>query len=135
SFHFTRSLYVVDRGQALHFRQLFKLLAKMGFAWADRCEHVPFGLVRIGGKKTGSRGGEVVLLKEVFAEATDDVRPLVREANPAMPDHELERTSSLLGVGAVVFANLVAQRDKDVDFDLDKVTSLKGDTGPYLQYS
>ena len=30
TYHFTRSLYVVDRGQALHFRQLFKLLAQGG---------------------------------------------------------------------------------------------------------
>jgi len=135
TYHFTRSLYVVDRGQALHFRQLFKLLKKVGYDWADRCEHVPFGLVRIGGKKTGSRAGEVVLLKEVFAEATDDVRPRIREANASMPDDQLERTASMVGVGAVVFANLIAQREKDVDFDMEKVTSLSGDSGPYLQYS
>jgi arginyl-tRNA synthetase len=135
TYHFTRSLYVVDRGQALHFRQLFKLLLKCGFAWASRCEHVPFGLVLIHGKKTTTRGGEVVLLKEVFAEATDDVRPRIREANPTMPDAELEDIASKVGVGAVVFANLIAQRDKDVNFDMDKVTSLSGDSGPYLQYS
>ncbi len=140
TYHFTRSLYVVDRGQALHFRQLFKLLARVGFAWASRCEHVPFGLVRIGGKKTGSRGGNVVLLKEVFAEATDEVRPKVREGiekhgDVAVPDQELEQIVNMVGVGAVVFANLVAQREKDVDFDLEKVTSLSGDSGPYLQYS
>jgi arginyl-tRNA synthetase len=40
-----------------------------------------------------------------------------------------------VGIGAVVFANLVSQREKDVDFEWDKVVSLKGDSGPYLQYS
>jgi arginyl-tRNA synthetase len=34
-----------------------------------------------------------------------------------------------------VFANLASQREKDVDFDLEKVTSTSGDSGPYLQYS
>src|SRR6185503_10457703 len=38
------------------------------------------------------------------------------------------------GIGAVVFANLVAQREKDIDFDIEKVTSVEGDSGPYLQY-
>ena len=36
TYHPTRSLYVVDRGQALHFRQLFKLLAKMGYDVGER---------------------------------------------------------------------------------------------------
>jgi arginyl-tRNA synthetase len=140
TYHFTRSLYVVDRGQALHFRQLFKLLTKVGFDWAARCEHVPFGLVRIAGKKTGTRAGNVVLLKEVFAEATDEVRPRVREgidkhADVAVSPEEFERIVAMVGVGAIVFANLIAQREKDVDFDLEKVTSLSGDSGPYLLYS
>jgi arginyl-tRNA synthetase len=41
----------------------------------------------------------------------------------------------MVGIGAVVFANLASQRDKDVDFDLDKAVSLEGDSGPYIQYS
>jgi arginyl-tRNA synthetase len=134
TYHFTRSLYVVDRGQAMHFRQLFKLLALLGFEWSARCEHVPFGVVRFGGTKTSSREG-TVLLKDVFAEATGEVRPRIRQANPSMPGAEVERTATMVGVGAVVFANLVPQRDKDVDFDLDKALSVTGDSGPYLQYS
>jgi arginyl-tRNA synthetase len=34
-----------------------------------------------------------------------------------------------------VFANLASQRDKDVDFALEEVTSFEGDAGPYLQYA
>ena len=135
TYQFTRSLYVVDRGQGLHFRQLFKLLALCGFEWSDRCEHVPFGLVRIGGKKTGSRADNVVLLKEVFREAADGVRGRIAEQNPTMDAADLDRTASMVGIGAVVFANLASQREKDVDFDWDKVLSLSGDSGPYLMYS
>ncbi|HEU5058026.1 MAG TPA: arginine--tRNA ligase, partial [Kofleriaceae bacterium] len=78
AYDFDRSLYVVDRGQSLHFKQLFAVLARMGFDWAQRCVHVPFGLVRIGGKKTRSRAGSIVLLKEVLREATDRSRERVR---------------------------------------------------------
>ncbi len=142
TYAFTRSLYVVDRGQGLHFKQLFKLLALAGFAWSSRCEHVPFGLVRIGGKKTSSRAGggvRAMLLKEVFAEACEDVTPML-QANLAKLDvqvseAEFARIVTMVGVGAIVFANLMPQREKDVDFDLEKVTSLSGDSGPYLQYN
>jgi len=34
-----------------------------------------------------------------------------------------------------VFANVVPQRDRDVDFEWEKVIALDGDTGPYVQYS
>ncbi len=135
TYHFSRSLYVVDRGQGLHFKQLFATLARAGFEWAARCEHVPFGLVRIGGKKTGTRKGNVVLLREVLREATERARERVREKNPDMAAAELEATASAVGIGAVVFANLVSQREKDVDFDWEDVLATEGDTGPYVQYA
>jgi arginyl-tRNA synthetase len=135
TYQFVRSLYVVDRGQSLHFRQLFKVLGLAGYEWAKRCEHVPFGLVRFGGKKTSTRGGNVVLLKDVFHDAADEIAPRIREAHPEMPADELERTAQMVGMGAVVFANLFSQRDKDVDFEWERITSFEGDSGPYLQYS
>jgi arginyl-tRNA synthetase len=135
TYQFTRSLYVVDRGQALHFRQLYAALKLAGYEWSSRCEHVPFGLVRIGGKKTGSRAGNVVLLREVFEDATGDVAPRIAQSQPQLSAEEVAEAARTVGVGAVVFANLVTQREKDVDFDWAKVVSLDGDSGPYLQYS
>ncbi len=147
AFQFARSLYVVDRGQSLHFRQLFKTLARMGRLWASRCEHIPFGLVQIIAKpkgggpgdvqkvKAGTRSGNVVLLKDVVAEAATRVRTLLAEIHPELVGDALEKIASQVGTGAVVFANLAAQRDKDVAFDWDRVIALQGDSGPYLQYS
>ncbi|MDQ3339971.1 MAG: arginine--tRNA ligase [Myxococcota bacterium] len=135
SYHFTRSLYVVGREQSLHFRQLFKLLAKAGHEWAARCEHVPYGHVRIGGKKTATRLGNVVMMRTVFDIMQDEVRPMIVKSNPEMPADQVDRVAREVGIGAVIFANLASQREKDVDFDLEKVTSISGDSGPYLQYS
>ena len=136
TYHFTRSLYVVDRGQSLHFKQLFKTLELAGYEWASRCEHIPFGVVRMqGGGRIGTRAGGALLLKEVFAEAADQVRPIIREANPDMADADVDRTALMVGMGAVVFANVASQRDKDVEFKWERVLSLTGDSGPYLQYS
>lgn len=146
TWHFARSLYVVDRGQSLHFRQLFKTLAAMGRPWASRCEHIPFGLVQIIAKskdgtgeaqkvKAGTRSGNVVLLRSVVAEAETRVRALLAEIHPELTGDALAKTASEVGTGAVVFANLASQRDKDVAFDWDRVIALQGDSGPYLQYS
>jgi arginyl-tRNA synthetase len=133
-YRFDRALYVVDKGQSLHFRQLFTVLGKAGFPWADRMEHVPFGLVRLGGKKAGTRAGNVVLLKEVLAEAQARVAALMRTTNPDLTPDQLEAVARDVGVGVVVFANLVSQREKDIDFEWDDVVSFTGDAAPYLQY-
>jgi arginyl-tRNA synthetase len=135
TYHPTRSLYVVDRGQALHFRQLFKLLGKMGFGWATKCQHIPYGLVKVGGKKTATRMGNVVLMRDVFKVAQDEVREVITQVNPNLSADVIATVSRQVGIGAVIFGNLAPQRDKDIDFDLDKAVSLDGDSGPYVQYS
>lgn len=133
--HFTRSLYVVDRGQALHFRQLFKLLGLMGHEWAARCEHVPYGLVKIDNQRSATRLGNVVLMRDVFAIAENMVRHVIAQNNPEMAPERVAEVARQVGIGAIVFANLAPQRDKDIDFDIDHAVSLEGDSGPYLQYS
>jgi arginyl-tRNA synthetase len=135
SYHFTRSLYVVDRGQSLHFRQLFKLLGRMGHEWAARCEHIPYGLVRIDNQKSATRLGNVVLMRDVFTIAENLVRAKIAEINPTMPHTLVEEVARQVGIGAIVFANLAPQRDKDIDFDIEHAVELEGDSGPYLQYS
>jgi arginyl-tRNA synthetase len=135
TFHFTRSLYVVDRGQALHFRQLFKLLGRMGHDWHTRCEHVPYGLVKIDNQRAATRLGNVVLMRDVFTIAENLVRPKILENNPTMPAALVAEVARQVGIGAIVFANLAPQREKDIDFDIDNAVSLEGDSGPYLQYS
>jgi arginyl-tRNA synthetase len=134
-YQFFRSLYVVDRRQTLHFQQVFAALQKAGCDWASRCRHVLFGLVRIGGKKTRTRTGNANLLREVLAEAEARVAERLRGANTELAQGELAEVSRVVGIGAVIFANLVAQRERDVDFALDDITSLEGDAGPYVQYA
>ncbi len=133
TYHPTRSLYVVDRGQAHHFRQLFKLIAKMGHPWASTLQHVPYGLVRVGGKRSATRLGGVVLMRQVFEIAEQDVRAKIAEVNPTLPPAVVDTVARQVGIGAVIFANLAPQREKDIDFELDDAVSLEGDSGPYLQ--
>jgi arginyl-tRNA synthetase len=135
TYQFDRCLYVVAREQALHFAQLFETLRRAGLEFADRMVHVGFGLVRIGGKKSGTRTGNRVLLLEVLDEAVGKVAEKLRETSPDLPPERAQAIARQVGIGAVVFANLASQRDKDVDFDLDEITSFEGDAGPYVQYA
>jgi len=137
SFH--RCLYVVDAGQGLHFRQVFGVLKMLGHGWADHLEHAEFGVMRLNidgsWKKGKTRGGQVVLLEDVLEQAVDLSASIVREKNPDLPEQELDEISEAVGVGAVVFSDMKSARRKDVNFDLEKILSFDGETGPYLQYT
>jgi arginyl-tRNA synthetase len=41
-----QSIYVVDAAQTLHFKQVFKILERMGYRQASKCLHIAYGQVR-----------------------------------------------------------------------------------------
>jgi arginyl-tRNA synthetase len=137
TWHFDRCLYVVDAGQGLHFRQLFTVVEKLGWPCADRLEHSAFGVMRMpvdgGWAKGRTRDGRVVLLEEVLDHAVECARRAMEEKGAEVDDPEA--TAEAVGVGAVIFSDMKARRGKDVNFDLDKIVSFEGETGPYLQYT
>ncbi len=130
---FDRALYVVDRGQELHFRQWIRVLEKAGFPFARHIEHVSFGMVRFEGRRTGTRTGNILCLRDVLDEAAGAILERIREKNPDLPGKD--EVARQVGTGAIVFADLSTQRDKDVDFEWERILSFEGDTGPYVQYA
>jgi arginyl-tRNA synthetase len=87
----------------------------------------------MGGKKTATRTGSVVLLTDVLDASITKVAALIREKNPELAD--AERVARDVGIGAVVFNDLKNFRENDIEFDLDAITSFEGKTGPYVLYS
>ncbi len=132
-FHFDRMLYVVGAPQALHFKQVFGALRRLGYDWAERCHHVAFGHLRLGGKMMSTRRGQLVLLEEVLDEAQGLALRMIEEKNPDVEDKP--EVSRRLAVGALFFGDLVNDRTQDVDFEWEQVLNLEGDTGPYVQYA
>ena len=131
---FDRALYVVDKGQTVHFRQWFAVADKAGYAFAGRMQHVAFGQVRFGGKKTSTRGGDVILLDQVLDEAAAEIAKVVAEKNPSLPAARRDEVARQVGYGAIVFNDLAKERERDVEFNWERLLSFEGDTGPYCQY-
>jgi len=133
TYAFDRMLYVVGAEQTLHFQQLFKLLELMGFDWAENCLHVPFGLIHFKDGRMSTRQGKVIFLEEVLQKAVELAREIIEEKNPGL--REKDRVAKAVGLGAVIFGDLINDRIKDVEFDWDKVLDFAGETAPYIQYS
>lgn len=136
---FDTCLYVVDMGQSLHFRQLFKVLELAGDEWVQSCHHVPFGLVLmqdpVSGRwgKGSTRQGNASLLKTVLEDAIARARTKIAESNPDLAAKD--EVARQVGVGAVVFNDLKHRRVRDVKFDLEAILNPYGETGPYMQYT
>ncbi len=133
TYDFDKCIYVTSAGQCLHFAQWFKVVELMGYDWYDRLVHVPYGTVSIGGEKLATRTGNVVLLKNLFAQAIDKVRARIEEKNPGLADKD--QVAEAVGVGAVVFHYLYNSRIKDINFVMEDALSFEGNTGPYAQYT
>lgn len=133
TYDFDKCIYVTSAGQSLHFAQWFKVVELMGYTWADKLVHVPYGTVSIDGAKLATRTGNVVLLKDLFATAIDKSLGIIEEKNPDLENKE--EVAKAVGVGAVVFHYLSNSRIKDINFIMEDALSFDGNTGPYAQYT
>lgn len=134
-YNFDKCLYVVDLGQALHFKQVFHVLKKMGREWYKDMYHIPFGVILqlVDGKweKGKTRTGTASLLRDVIEAAQKKILEFINEKNPDLENKEI--IAREIGVSAITFNDLKNSRLKDVKFDWDAVMSFEGDTGPYVQ--
>ncbi len=133
TYDFDKSLYVVAYQQDLHFRQLFKVLELMGYDWAEKCEHVAFGMVSFEGGALSTREGHVVYLDDLLHQAIDKARAIIDEKSPDLENKD--EVARQVGIGAVVFFDLYNNRIKDIDFTWERALNFDGETGPYVQYT
>ena len=133
TYDFDKCIYVTSAGQSLHFAQWFKVVELMGYDFADKLVHVPYGTVSINGEKLATRTGNVILLKDLFREAIEKVTGIMEEKNPALRGRS--DIAEAVGVGAIVFYYLSNNRMRDINFMMEDALSFDGNTGPYAQYT
>ena len=133
TYHFDKCIYVTAYQQCLHFKQWFKVVELMGYDFADKLVHVPYGMVSIDGAKLATRTGNVILIRDLLSAAVDKVTDVINEKNPNLENKE--QTAEAVGIGAVIFHYLLNNRIKDVNFVMEDALSFDGNTGPYAQYT
>jgi len=128
-----RSIYVVDVRQSLHLQQTFKILELWGFKQASKCHHLGYGFVSLPEGAMSARRGRVILFKEVADEAVRRVLVEIAQKNPDLPAEERILVAHQVGLGAMAFAMLSVDNNKDIVFDIDSALNFDGRTGPYIQ--
>lgn len=128
-----RSVYVVDVRQSLHLQQAFAILRLMGYSQAEKCHHLGYGFVSLPEGAMSARRGRVVLFKDVADEAERRALAAMGERTPDMPYEERCRVARQIGLGALKYALLAVDNNRDTVFDMDAALSFEGHTGPYIQ--
>lgn len=129
-------IYVVDKRQEMHFIQVFRCAKKAEIINKNtELKFLGFGTINgKDGKPFKTRTGGVMRLETLIDEVTKKVYDkLIKNRN--MSDKETKEISDIVGLASLKYADLSNQIEKDYIFDIDKFTSLEGNTGPYILYT
>lgn len=132
-----RILYVVGATQSLHLRMVIETARKAGWLPPTvEVVHVQIGNVLGADRKLlRTRSGAPLMLEALLSDAIDSARGVLEESRPELPGEIRDTIAAQVGIGAVKYADLSVAHDSEYVFDLDRMTMLTGNTGPYLQYA
>ncbi|HEY5197331.1 MAG TPA: arginine--tRNA ligase [Solirubrobacteraceae bacterium] len=133
-----RIVYVVGSPQRQHLEMIFATADLAGWL-GDRetlLEHVAFGSVLDEHHKMlRTRAGVAVKLGDLLGEAVTRAAAILDSRSPDLARAERDRLAAAVGIGAVKYADLAADREKDYVFSVDRMLALDGNTSVYLQYA
>ncbi len=127
-------IYEVGADQSLYFRQLFKTVELLGWKEKKSFVHIAHGLVRWKKGKFSTRKGDTIHLEDILKEAIKKASEII-ENSQNLSQKEKRKIAEIVGIGAVKYNDLSQHYQKDIVFDWDKILNLKGNSGPYLQYT
>jgi arginyl-tRNA synthetase len=122
-----KTLYIVDKRQKLHFKQLFSSIEYFELG-DEQFIHVEFGTVNDSkGNPFKTRDGDTKKLIDLFDETFSKIKKINKDLD--------DDTCKLLTNTVLTFSDLISNRMTDYKFDLDKFTNISGKTGIYVQYA
>ena len=129
-------VYITDKRQELHFKQVFRVAKKAGYVKPETpMIHIGFGTMNgKDGKPFKTREGGVMRLENLVAEINDAVYARIME-NRTISEEEAKETAKVIGLAALKYGDLSNQASKDYIFDIDRFVSFEGNTGPYILYT
>lgn len=135
-FHIEKSIYVVDMRQALHFKQVFKVLERIGFKEAQQCFHLQYNFVELPDGAMSSRKGNIVPLVQLVHKMEQMVKDqyLSRYAGEWSQD-EINLVATQVAQGAIKYGMVRIDNNKKIVFDMNEWLKIDGESGPFIQYS
>jgi arginyl-tRNA synthetase len=130
-------VYTVGNEQDYHFKVLFLILKKLGFAWAENLYHLSYGMVELPSGKMKSREGTVVDADDLMEEMTATAKSISEELGKldGYSDAEKDKLYKTIGLGALKYYMLKVDPKKSMMFNPEESVDFAGNTGPFIQYT
>ncbi|SEA13430.1 arginine--tRNA ligase [Psychroflexus halocasei] len=130
-------VYTVGNEQDYHFKVLFLILKKLGFAWAEHLYHLSYGMVELPDGKMKSREGTVVDADQLIEEMVTSAQEIAEELGKIddLEKEEKQKLYQAIGKGALKYFILKVDPRKNMLFDPKESIDFQGNTGPFIQYT
>ena len=132
-----KAIYVVGNEQDHHFSVLFAILKKLKRPYAHTLYHLSYGMVNLPTGKMKSREGTTVdadkLIADMVTITTAQTKALGKINH--LSQKEAKALYHTLAVGALKFFLLKVNPKKNILFDPKSAIDLRGNTGPFIQYT
>lgn len=130
-------VYTVGNEQDYHFKVLFLILKKLGFAWAENLYHLSYGMVELPTGKMKSREGTVVDADDLMQEMFQTAKQISEELGKldGYTESEKDALYQTIGLGALKYFILKVDPKKQMLFNPTESVDFNGNTGPFIQYT
>jgi len=130
-------VYEVGLDQKLYFAQLFEIAHQLGWDKKTKFVYIGHGLIRSKDGKFSTRQGQTIHLEDVLEEAINLTAKMMEDsAKDKVSDAgQRQELAQMMGIGAIKYNDLAQQHSQDIIFDWSKILNLKGNSGPYVQYT
>ena len=130
-------IYTVGNEQDYHFKVLFLILQKLGFAWAKNLYHLSYGMVELPNGKMKSREGTVVDADDLMEEMVQVAEELSQELGKldGYTQQQKQQLYRVIGLGALKYYILKVDPKKKIAFNPQESIDFQGNTGPFIQYT
>jgi len=133
----SKIIYVVGNEQDYHFKVLKKIMGKLDSDYADKIEHLSYGMVELPEGKMKSREGTVVDADDLIAEMIETAAKIADENGKIhdLPEEEKNRIIKMIALGALKYYIIKVDPKKQMTFNPKESIDFAGNTGPFIQYT
>ena len=130
-------IYTTGNEQDYHFKVLFKVLDNLGYPWANKLNHLSYGMVDLPSGKMKSREGTVVDADELIKEMNKKAKTISESLGKVndLPSSDQSKLHKNIALGALKYHILKVDPKKRILFDPNESIDFNGNTGPFIQYT
>ena len=130
-------IYTTGNEQDYHFKVLFKILDKLNYNWANKLQHLSYGMVDLPSGKMKSREGSVVDADELISSMINKAKVISDKLGKIndLLDSEKKQLYKTIALGALKYHILKVDPKKKILFNPEESIDFNGNTGPFIQYT